>query len=73
MSSYLQLSVANLANLIAQLRELERLRLRVQRAEARVVNERLGTRRSRASRQRSRGLHREGKETRGQRSLDDVE
>ena len=57
MSPYLQRSLAIHANLIAQLRELERLRILVRRAEARVVGERPGTRRSRASRQRSGRLH----------------
>ena len=46
--------------LAEELAELKSLRVRVQRAEARVVGERPDAHRSRASRQRSRGLHREG-------------
>ena len=60
MSSYLQQSLGIHANLIAQLGELEQLRERVKGAKARVAFDISGTRRSRASRQRSRRLHREG-------------
>jgi hypothetical protein len=60
MSSYLQRFLAIHGNLITQLRKLERLRVRVQKAEARVVGKRPSTRRFRKSRQRSRRLHCEG-------------
>jgi hypothetical protein len=54
-SGYLDHKVRALAEGLA---ELKSLRARVQRAEARVVGERIAARRSRASQQRSWGLHR---------------